>query len=183
MPKRAEADRTHSTPSKPESIRISGTVAHRAEFRKPINPSLDFVLAPNEGGWTISVVPHAGDCTEDFVEVATGPFRAYNPRYVFASYDFTTEDAMEYSPRPFRFVLSCSDYKFASDNLNCVLWPCADRTQEEAAAKIDVQPRGQGQLWITDYKITRPKRHVNEDVGYAEWMKFEVELVLPPIPK
>ncbi len=152
------------------AICFSGEVSADEEFRKSINTELEFVLAP---GWTITVVPKKpeGDCTE-FASVVNAPYRAHRPLYINATYGRTAEDEVSDTPREFRFVTNCADYRTESARLNIVLWPydaASPRAYDEALAKLGTSPVGKGRLWITDSKVT----------DRIEWMKFSVEIILP----
>lgn len=153
-----------------QAICFSGEVSAGEEFRKPIDPELEFVLAP---GWTIAVVPKKpeGDCQE-FASVVNAPYRAHRPLYIDMSYGWTAEDEVSISPREFRFVTNCADYRTEYARLAIVLWPytaASPREYDETLAKLGTSPLGKGRLWITDSKVT----------GRIEWMKFSVEIILP----
>lgn len=100
-------------------IRFSGRISKGEKFQKDIASGLRFVLMPTANdpgaveGRTIQVSPkgdHPLEC-DDFVWVVMPPYRSYNARYLDTSYGTAAEEAVKYSPREFKFVLNCSDYK------------------------------------------------------------------------
>ncbi|MBI1896725.1 MAG: hypothetical protein HYS04_09370 [Acidobacteria bacterium] len=169
-------------------LRFSGEVARGREFRKEIGQGLLFALAPvnyGEGieGWQIAVTPQTpasqdGECHE-FSWIATPPYRFQNPRYVDTSYGTTAAEAVKDSPREFRFVLNCTDYRQEYKWVERLLWPYKyDRGQlDEAEAKLGKSPLGTGKLTILEAKITEGAGE--QKLGRIEWLKFEVEMRLP----
>lgn len=86
----------------------------------------------------------------------------------------------ETSPREFRFVLSCAEYRNASALLQIALWPQGDASKlEEATAQLEALPTGKGRLWITDSRVTHAHDNVVAGNGAIEWIKFSVEIKLP----
>jgi hypothetical protein len=169
--------------SKPECARgaicFSGEVREGEEFRRNINADLDFVLL---GGGGIGIAPRRPDdktCGEEFAGVVTGPQRAHNDLELDGAYDWTAEQEVQTSPREFRFVTSCAEYRRASALLQTVLWPESGTKWEEAATQLNALPAGQGRVWITDSRVTHSHDTVVEGHGAIEWMRFSVELKLP----
>jgi hypothetical protein len=161
------------------AICFSGNVSEGEEFRWPLNQELEFVLEP---GWSITVVPKrpAGDCRE-FASVVNPPYRAHRELYIDMSYGLTAEDEVRASPREFRFVTNCTDYRTESDRLSIVLWPYTATPQkyEETLAKLGTSPVGKGRLWITDSRTSHVDDTPDAKLGKIEWMKFSVEIRLP----
>jgi hypothetical protein len=174
------------------TLRFAGEVARGLTFRKNIGRGLDFVLKPlreqgpgDPNGWTIKVSPRGSSpdskC-DDFVWVVTPPFRSGNPRYLSTEYGNTAQEAVGNSPREFRFVLNCEDFKTEYSRVERVLWPYnySEKDVEESLAKLGTSPTGTGLLWIKDSKF-RPGEKSTEPVKYGEihWIKFEVEIKFP----
>jgi hypothetical protein len=162
------------------AICFSGEVSADEAFRKSINAELEFVLAP---GWTITIVPKKteADCPE-FASVVNPPYRAHRALYIDASYGRTTEDEVSDTPREFRFVTNCADFRTESERLSIVLWPYyapTPRSYDEALAKLGTSPLGKGRLWITDSRITHSGDTPDSKASVIEWMKFTVEIILP----
>jgi hypothetical protein len=88
---------------------------------------------------------------------------------------------VSYSPREFRFVTNCGDYRTESGRLNIVMWSYAATQQkyEEAMAKLGTSPPGTGHLWIADSKIDRSRDTPADKLGKITWMRFSVEITLP----
>ena len=161
----------------PGAICFSGKVSEGEEFRKTLNAELEFVLTR---GWNIAVAPKVpeGDCRE-FASVVNPPYRAHRDLYIDMSYGWTAEQETETSPREFRFVTNCADYRAEFERLNIVLWPPTPEKYEEASAKLGTSPLGKGRLWITDSKISHSGDTPDEKLGKIEWMTFSVEITLP----
>jgi hypothetical protein len=161
------------------AICFSGEVSEGAEFRKSVNNELEFVLEP---GWNITIVPKRPqrECRE-FASVVNSPYRSHRDLYIDTSYGWTAEQEVETSPREFRFVTNCTDYRIESERLNIVLWPYTATQQkyDEALAKLGTSQLGKGRLWITDSRISHSGDTPDEKLGKIEWMKLTVEIVLP----
>jgi hypothetical protein len=172
------------------SIRFSGEVSKGEEFRKALAGGLIFVLSPTGivpgaiGGWTIEVSPqgdHPKGC-DDFVWVATPPYRFYNARYLDTSYGMTAQDAVKFTPRDFRFVVSCADYSRELEWVDRLLWSYSysDAQVKEAENKLGSSRHGKGRLWIRSYKISPAPQNVGKtNLGQIDWIKFEVEIQIP----
>jgi hypothetical protein len=102
----------------PQAICFSGKVSAGEDSHKDLTDNLAFVLEP---GWTIAIVPKRpeGDCRE-FASVANAPYRAHRDLYIDTSYGWTAEEEVSTSPREFRFVTNCADYRTESDRLAIV---------------------------------------------------------------
>ncbi|HXJ92274.1 MAG TPA: hypothetical protein VMT20_05275 [Terriglobia bacterium] len=172
------------------SVTFSGEAAEGQTYRKQISHGLDFVLSPDTmgagiTGWTIEVSPHIPPSEPqcgDFTWVVTPPYRFQNVRYLDTSYATTAQDAVRVSPRDFKFVLNCDDFKVERKRVNLVLWSYTYPKSEvdQALAKLGSSPSGTGRLWIEDYKITPGKRTADGvDLGEIHWIKFRVEIRFP----
>jgi hypothetical protein len=162
------------------AICFAGQVSAGEEFRRSIDEELEFVLAP---GWTITVVPKKTESgCQEFVDVVNLPYRAHRDLYIDTTYGWTVEDEVSTSPREFRFVTNCADYRIESARLNIVMWPYyapTPRSYDEALAKLGTSPLGKGRLWITNSKINHAGDTPDSKTGRIEWMKFTVEIILP----
>jgi hypothetical protein len=169
---------THKTACSPGTICFTGQVFEGEEFRRTLSPELEFVLKP---GWNIAIEPKRpeGDCRE-LASVVNPPYRAHRDLYIDMSYGWTAEDEVSTSPREFRFVTNCNDYRTESERLNIVLWPYTSTPQkyEEASAKLGTSLTGTGRLWITDSKISHSS-DTPEKLGKIQWMAFSLEIRLP----
>jgi len=163
----------------PGGICFSGKVSEGEEFRKTLTAELEFVLEP---GWNITIVPTRpeGECKE-LAAVVNPPYRAHREIYIDMSYGMTAEHEVAMSPREFRFVMNCNDYRTESGRLSIVLGAIKATRQkyDEALATLGTSARGKGRLWITDSKIRPSGDTPGEDPGSIEWMKFSVEILLP----
>jgi len=164
----------------PRAICFSGEVSAGEAFRKAINAELDFVLEP---AWTITISPKRpdGDCRE-FVSVVNGPYSAHRVLYIDTSYGWTAEDEVSTSPREFVFVTNCADYRVESDRLGITLGssPATQEEYDRTLARLGTLARGKGRLWIIDSKISHADDTPDNKLGAIEWMKFAVEISLPP---
>ncbi len=168
------------------ATRFAGEVGKEQAFEKEFGPGLLFRLKPerhpaNPQGWTIEVRSKANP-EHDYLLVATPPYRSSNPRYLDTAYGMNARQAVEWSPRGFSFVLTEQDYQKLSDALEFLLWPgnyssqqvkTAEKEWKEILAKRSIE----GRLRILDSRIgsTGPE----DEVGWIEHLKFEVELCVP----
>jgi hypothetical protein len=170
----------------PGAICFSGEISEGQQFRHALSPELEFALQQLglQPGWTIAVVPKQpeGNCDE-FASVVNAPYRAHRDLYIDTSYGWTAEDEVSTSPREFRFVTNCADYRTESERLDIVLWPytATEQKYQEALAKLGSSRLGAGRLWIVDSRITHARDTTNEKSGRIQWMRFAVE-IKPPRP-
>jgi hypothetical protein len=160
--------------SKPEcsqgSICFSGEVQDGQEFRRSLNAELDFVLRLPGG---IDVVTTQSTRTCELASwVANPPLRAHHDTEIDAGYDWTAELEVRTSPREFRFPTNCADYKRLYD-----LSESADA--DKYFANLTLLAKGQGRLWITDFRITPSQRSSPPGNGVVQWIKFSAEIKLP----
>jgi hypothetical protein len=175
----------------PGAICFSGEVSAGEEFRKILNADLEFVLAR---GWQIAIVPRRpegdgpppGHCDE-FASVVNGPYRAHRDLLIDVSYGWTAEQEVETSPREFRFVTNCTDFRIEWERLMIVLGstPATPEQYEKTIAQLGSNAEGKGRLWITDSRVSHaddgPDDQTPEGLklGKIKWIKFSVEIVLP----
>ncbi len=161
----------------PGAICFSGEVREGQEFRQTINADMDFVLIGSGG---IAIVPRHpdGKNCDEFAQVVTAPHRAHIDLQIDGAYDWTVEQEVETSPREFRSVTSCAEYRTASDLLQTVL-SSSDAKFQDAPARLQALPSGQGRLRITDSKVTHSHDSIVAGHGAIEWMKFSVEISFP----
>jgi hypothetical protein len=161
------------------AICFSGKVSAGEEFHRTLDADLEFVL---ERGWWVAVVPKRpeGNCRE-FARVVNGPYRQHSDIEIDTGYGWRAEDEVGTSPREFRFVTNCADYRTESERLNIVLWPytATPGEYEEASAKLGTSPLGKGRLWITGSSVSHSGDTPDEKLGKIEWMTFSVEIKLP----
>ena len=172
---------------------FSGEASAGQSFRKSIGHGLDFVLISDSmqpgviTGWTIEISPQGAsadaECKgEYFAWVVTPPYRFQNARYLDTSYSTTAQEAVQASPREFRFVLNCTDFKAERKRVDRVLWPYSYSNQEvdEALGKLRSSPLGEGRLWTEDYRITPGHKSAEgTELGAIHWIKFKVEIKFP----
>lgn len=182
------AQATHSsrrkTPgeNKPEcsagAICFGGEVSRHNDYIHSINKDMNFVLA---GNWTIEIVPFhpEGNCHE-LASVVNAPYRQHRELYIDTSYGWTAEEEVKVSPREFRFVTNCADFRAEAARLDIVLWGynATEQQRNEALAKLGSSARGRGRMWITGSKISHAGDTPDNKLGTIEWMRFFVELRL-----
>jgi hypothetical protein len=161
------------------AICFSGEVLEGEEFRKALTPDLDFVLKP---GWTIAITPKKteGHCNE-LASVVNAPYRTHRDLDIDMGYGWTAEQEVYHSPREFRFVTNCAEYRIEMDRLQIVLWHSSTTQQkvEEAQAKLGSSALGKGRLWIIDSRISHADDTDDNKLGKIQWMRFIVEILLP----
>jgi hypothetical protein len=154
-------------------------------FEQPLADGLVFRLVPDTYGWTIAVIDGRHP-TEDYVAVATPPFRGINHRFLegwhFRNQANTGPNQGDVNApqreREFGFVLTPADYEQASKALDTLLWgahPEAER--EQARATLDAASRGHGTLRITGMTLG------NLVAGAQAWfetLEFDAELCRAP---
>jgi hypothetical protein len=168
-----------------ESVRLcpdttmSGTVEQGERFEQFFGDSLKFVLdpsksPPNPDGWTIRVV--GPDSTHDYLLVATPPYRFSNPRYLDTSYGHSASEAVDWTPRTFRFVVDEASFQKMNEAIGVLLWP-ADKTSDEideATATLGKTNTARGEFRILSAETSDPTSDM--PMGRIEKLSFEVEL-------
>ena len=168
------------------SLKFSGELKKGQAFEKDVDSKLLFRLAPelhpaNPQGWTIEIRSQA-DPKHDYVWVATPPYRSSNPRYLDTGYGISARQAVDWSPRTFDFVLTEQDYEKLNGAVRILLWPYTYTEEEHDEAEklwneMLTNRTGQGRLQIVDFRLG--SAGAEDEVGWIESLKFEVELCLP----
>lgn len=147
-------------------------------FRLRPNPK----APPNPPGWTIEV-REAPDGTDDFVWVATPPYRWDNPRYLDTGHGKTAESAVAWHTRSFGFVTSEEAREELAHLVGFLLWrPPGTSDAEYEAAQDSIRARwearmeqvGRGRLRITGADVSTPEERPPS--GRIERLAFEVTL-------
>lgn len=181
-------------PGAPTSSRVRfwGEVRGDDRFEHPIPGGLRFLLRPIDGsepshpeGWSIEIL--GSDSTENYVGIATPPYRGINPRLIEAWHFRNADNSgpnkgqvnAPQRERDFFFVVSRSDYVLCGDALDRVLWPYAfsDAAVDSAQQVLDHVPRGEGRLTIRAMKLGGLTKDARP---WFESMRFDVVLQLPP---
>jgi hypothetical protein len=168
--------------AKPEcsqaAICFSGEVSQDTEFRKALNGDLEFSLETS--GFAIVPKQPLGDCRE-FTSVVNGPYRQHRDIFLDTSYGWTAEQEVTTSPREFRFVTNCVDYRTEYERLMIVLGSTRVTQQkyDEAIAALGTLAGGKGRVWITDSKVSHADDTPDEKLGKILWIKFSAEILLP----
>jgi hypothetical protein len=192
-----------------DSICFSGEVSAGEEFRKPLNDDLEFVLRPVgvdlKQGWGIEVVsrkpegegPPPGHCSDALAMVVNGPYRQHNQLLIDMSYGWTAEEEVGDSPREFRFVTNCADFRVERERLLIALGGtnsagvrvASDEEYWKTVEALGSNARGKGRVWITASKTSRadysPDGFTKDQLGVSDhsgtilWIKFSVEIKLP----
>jgi hypothetical protein len=160
------------------AICFSGEVSEGRDFRKMLTPELEFLLQP---GWKISIVPHPADedC-QDLVSILNALETGHVDASIDTSHDWTAEKEVRVSPRQFRFVTNCADYRAETERLNILRAPnMPPRIHRETVASLWTSPLGFGRLWIVDSRISHAGDTPQQKLGRIEWLRFKVEIRLP----
>jgi hypothetical protein len=161
------------------AICFSGEVKNGGEFRKSLNANLEFSLKLPDG---MAVVPKTveGECQE-FTSVVNGPYRGHRDFMLTPSYGWTAEQEVAASPREFRFVMKCVDYRVEYERLMIVLGstPVNQQQYDKAMADLGTSALGKARVWITDSKVTHANDTPDDTSGQIQWIKFSVEILLP----
>jgi hypothetical protein len=191
------------------SICFSGEVSAGEEFRKPLNEDLEFVLGPVgvdlKQGWRIEVVSRKpegegtlpGHCSDSLAMVVNGPYRQHNQLLIDMSYGWTADEEVGNSPREFRFVTNCVDFRVEWERLLIALGGTnsagvrvsSDEEYWKTVQALGSNARGKGRVWITASKTSRagysPDGFTKDQLGVSDhsgtilWIKFSVEIKLP----
>lgn len=164
------------------TVRFSGEVVKDQLFEREVGRGLLFRLNPNRAsnppGWTIELRSLANP-ENDFLWVATPPYRFMNPRYLDTSYGYSAQEAVQMSERPFNFVLNAADYQKMTEAVRTLLWSYGHSEAELAEARkvVEETQTGSGSLRILHARVGVER--VGDERGWIESLKFEVELCLP----
>jgi hypothetical protein len=162
------------------SYKITGELIRGEKFAKEFGNNLILELSPTDTGWLIEIKEktHPDD---DFLWVATPPFRFDNPRYLEMVYGRDIQQTVEWTPRDFFFVTSYLDYQKLKEAIPKVLWPTGESPETIQAAEQLILgseiPKGTGHLQIIDAQITPP--NPQNPQGVIEKLQFEVILFFP----
>ncbi len=164
------------------TIRFGGEVVKNQLFEREVGRGLLFRLHPsrasNPPGWTIELRSRANP-DNDFLWVATPPYRFMNPRYLDTSYGYSAQQAVQMSERAFNFVLNDADYEKMTEAVRKLLWPYNHSEAELAEAEkvLEETPTGSGRLHILDARLGGEDE--TNGRGWIENLRFEVELCVP----
>lgn len=163
----------------------AGHVKRGDLFEQPLADDLVFRLVPDTFGWTIAVGTRdqPGD---DFVSVATPPFRGTNHRFLegwhFRNQANTGPNVGDVNApqheRTFVFVLTPADYRQAATAVDTLLW--GEHTQaerEQAMEALETASRGRGTLRITGMTLGNL---VPGAQAWFETLDFDAELCWAP---
>jgi hypothetical protein len=173
----------HETEKDCNGTRFSGEVVKDRLFEREVGRGLLFRLNPSQAsnppGWTIEMRSQANP-EDDYLWVATPPYRFMNPRYLDTSYGNSATQAIQMSERPFNFVLNNADYEMMTEAVRRLLWPANVSEAELADARkvLAETPTGSGSLRILNARVGGESE--GNEGGWIEYLKFEVELCLPP---
>lgn len=136
---------------------------------------------PNPEGWTIEVgrADDPGERVDDYVWVATPPYRFSNPRYLDTSYGRTAPEAVAWSEREFGYAAGPAEYAALVGLVDTLLYPPeglepATRDAVTARWKARMDRAGRGVLRITDSDVVAPGPGL--PAGRIERLAFAVTL-------
>lgn len=163
---------------------VAGHVKRGDLFEQPLSDDLVFRLVPDSLGWTI-VVGLRDQPGEDFVGVATPPFRGTNHRFLegwhFRNRANTGPNVGDVNApqheRVFRFARSAAGYRQAADAVDALLWGAPTQPERERAMEaLEEASQGQGTLHIRAMTLG------NLTPGAQAWFEtldFDAELCRP----
>jgi hypothetical protein len=151
-------------------------IGHDLQFR------LEVAAAGDYAGWDINVTPKTqpSDGPIEFSAIATPPYHNFNDRYLETTYNFSSQEIVEMSPRRFNFVLTIDDEHRAEEAVNAMLYPNSvtdDEKQRISMNSSNIQ-LGTAELSILKSRITSIKDPLFP--GSIEWIKFGVKVKFPP---
>jgi hypothetical protein len=168
----------HQPTCSPDALCFSGEVSEGREFRKPLTLDLEFLLQP---GWKIAVAPgRAEDDCHDLVSILNALKTDHVDANIDTAHNWKAEDEVRISPRQFRFVTNCADYRTESRRLSILRSPnLPQRIYRETKASLWTSPLGIGRLWITGSRVSHAADTQERKLGRIEWLRFTVEIRLP----
>jgi hypothetical protein len=189
LPNESQAQNSSSFNQQSRAVRLSGEVLRGQTWGKEARQDLFFRLMPDELGWTI-LLRSGKESDHNFASVVTPPYRGVNPISI-QGWHFRNSDNSgpnEAGPknvnapqevREFEFVLNDASYQQAFDALQKMLWSYSYSPREVALAEElhERLKKGKGILTIQEMRLNNLE--MGKQAG-MDWMRFEVELVLPP---
>jgi hypothetical protein len=184
-----QGKRERETPDVEKSLHLGFAfeVSEGQVFEKEIGAALIFRLDSGHdlkiSGWTIEIVPKEAPKDDvnqkvEFIWVVTEPYRSSNPRYLDTSYGTTAKEAVAWSPRSFRLVLTMAEYEKVTKALDVILWPYnySQAEIDKATDTLRTVPTAGGALTILDSRITEAGK--DGSMGRILWLKCAVDLSL-----
>ena len=166
-------------------VTSAGHVTRGQPFEQPLGDDLLFRLVPDTHGWNIAVVD-SGQPGDDFVGVATPPFRGMNHRYLegwhFRNRANTGPNVGHVNApqheRTFVFTLTPADYRKAATAVDTLLWgEHTPAEREQAMEALEAASRGRGTLRITGMTLGNL---VPGAQAWFETLDFDAELCWTP---
>lgn len=174
----------HAQPA--QTLSFTAELNRGESYVREIAPGLYFFLKPIDRGWRITISPtevcmppsaEVKDYYDDYVYVVTPPFRSRNAQALSTEYGMPAREAVSF-PRTFQFVTTCPAFRAEMERVQHVLWPgtVGPEQLEASRDRLGKDADGSGRLEILDSRVTDRAT----EVGEIEWIRFRVELKLPP---
>jgi len=185
---------------------LEGEVKAGENFVRPIGGGLELMLEALPSGWIVRVLPAKSPrARHDYAELATPPYHSVSPLLITTDYSFRAQDAIGWNVRRFRYATNSSSFAEllrAYERYEPGLGKDATRQEalatlvaQEPAASLTIldarlvpgtadQPRTAATLashfLSTAHTIEPPSDGKPTALGAIRWIRFRVELVMPP---
>jgi hypothetical protein len=199
----------HAAP-KPPACRmavIEGELNAGQEFTQLLGNGLKLWFQPVASGWILRVVPASGPPGDhDYAELATPPYQSVTPLSLSTDFAFRAQDAVGWNPRRFRFAASRAEFDRLDELYQQLIHagatpPATLETElaaevgQAAAGKLTILDArlvpGMADQWRmaaavsqrfpqTAHTLVPPPDGKDSPLGKLVWIRFRVELELPP---
>jgi hypothetical protein len=186
---------------------MQGEVSFGQGFERAIGGGLEVWLQPIASGWILRVIPEKRPRDGwDYAEVATPPYNAVTPLSISTDFGFRAQDAIGWNPRRFRFAPDEASYGHMRElekRLGAGGTAQSPELEREMAGLVAGAPGGvfrivdarlvpgTGNQWrmaaavsshfsTTAHTLEQPAGGAAEPLGKLLWMRFAIELNLPP---
>lgn len=176
-----------------------GEVAAGQKFERSFAPGLTFLLEPIASGWIMRVLDDGPRQAHDYAELATPPYGGMTPLAVSTDFSFRSQDAIAWNPRRFRYAANAAQFQ----QLLALYGPASAgdaRVVGRLTALVAQQPEATftlldthlvpgtndiGRMAATVAQHLAATPHTVEPaaaspLGQVTWMRFRLELELPP---
>jgi hypothetical protein len=190
-----------------EAVSIQGEVSAGQAYERALGGGLEVWLQPIASGWILRVIPVQGPRDGwDYAQVATPPYHAVTPLSISTDFGFRAQDAIGWNPRRFRFAPDKAAYgrmlelerrleaggTTPSPELERAMAGLVASAPEGVFRIVDARlVPGTANQWrmaaavashfsTTAHTLEQPAGRAADPLGKVLWMRFAIELKLPP---
>jgi len=186
---------------------VEGELSAGREFSAELGDGLKVWFQPIASGWILRVIPDSGPIgAHDYAELATPPYNSVSPLSVSTDFSFRAQDAVGWNPRRFRYASSSAEFarlQAAYDRFErggaksggAAEGELAEEVAKAADGKLTILDAklvpGMADQWrmagavsngfeTTAHTLVQPADGRASALGKLVWVRFRVELWLPP---